>query len=103
MSTELTFGGTTTNNERNFALMAHLSTFILPIFGPLLLWLIKKDESRFIGYHAIQAALFQLIAGMLTGVTFGVGILLFILPVIWGMKASRGEWTGYPLIESVGR
>lgn len=103
MSTELTWGGATTTNERNLALLAHLSTFIFPVFAPLILWAIKKDDSAYVGYHALQATVFQLIATMLAGMTFGIGLLLFILPIVWAMKANRGEWVGYPLIESIGR
>lgn len=103
MSTALTWGGNTSKDERNMALLVHLSCFIVPIIGPLLLWLVKKDSSRFVAYHSLQALVFQLIASAISGATCGVGLLLLVLPVIWGIKASNGEWVGYPIIESVGR
>ena len=103
MSTELSWGGNTSSDERNMALLSHLSCFVLPVIGPLILWLIKKDSSRFVAYHAIQALIFQLLASVVSGATCGLGLVLLILPIVWGIKASKGEWAGYPLIESVGR
>lgn len=99
----LTWGGGTTDEERTMALLAHLSTFLIPVIGPLVLWAIKKDSSRFVGYHAIQAAIFQGIAYLIGTATCGVGLLLLILPIVWALKAHRGEWVGYPLIEGIGK
>ena len=41
----MTWGGDTTGDERPWALMAHLSIFIFPVFGPLIVYLVKKDQS----------------------------------------------------------
>ena len=99
----LVWGGGTSSEERTLALLAHLSSFLLPVFGPLILWAIKKDSSRFVGYHAMQATVFQVLAYLISGATCGVGLLLLILPVVWGLKAHRGEWEGYPLIDGIGK
>ncbi len=103
MSELQAWGGETTSEERTFALAAHLLAFVAPIFGPLILYFIKKDSSRFVAYHAIQATLFQVIAWLVGGATCGVGFLLFILSILTAIKANKGEWEGYPLIGGVGR
>ena len=104
MSTELQWGGETTSEERTFALAAHVLTFVAPIIGPLVVYFIKKDSSRFVAYHAIQATVFQLITYLIGGATCGVGFLLVILSVLAALKANKGEWEApYPLIGGIGR
>lgn len=104
MSTELQWGGETTSEERTFALVAHLLTFVAPIIGPLIVYFIKKESSRYVAYHAIQATLFQVIAYLIGGATCGVGLLLLILSILAAIKANKGEWENpYPLIGGVGR
>jgi uncharacterized Tic20 family protein len=100
---EMIWGGSTTSNERGLAMASHIAALVLPIIGPVLVYVIKKDESKFVAYHAMQALVFQVISWLLTGVTCGVGAILLILPIVWAVKAYNGEWTGYPLIDSVGR
>ncbi len=103
MSELQTWGAETTSEERTFALAAHLLTFVAPIFGPLVIYFIKKDSSRFVAYHAIQATLFQVITWALGGATCGVGFLLVVLSIMVALKANKGEWDAYPLIGGVGR
>ena len=96
-------------------------TFVgLPSFvGPLVVWLIKKDESPFVGEHARQAlnfnlsVLMYLIAASVVSiiflvVTLGLGFLVLIpvaliaavfLVVVLiqaSIAASRGETYNYP-------
>lgn len=104
MTTDMTWGGETTPEDRTFALAAHLLAFIAPIIGPLVVYFIKKDSSRFVAYHALQATIFQLIAYIIGGATCGIGLLLMILSIMAALKANKGEWDEpYPLIGSVGR
>jgi uncharacterized Tic20 family protein len=98
-----TWGAEVNDNERMMALIAHLSGFVFPFLGPLLLWLLKKDDSRFVAYHSIQALVFQVIAWAVSGVTCGIGLVLFVLPILVAIKANKGRWEGYPLIDGIGR
>lgn len=97
------FGGETTDGERTLGLAAHLATFVIPLIGPLAIYVFKKDESRFLAYHAVQAGIFQLIVALAGTVTCGVGFVLLVLPIWVGLKAHKGEWAGYPLIDGFGR
>lgn len=97
------WGTPPSSDEGNLAMMAHLSVFVLPILGPAIVWLLKKDQSRFVGYHALQATLFQLVTAFLSTATCGVGLLLLVMPLWIGLRAQKGEWAGYPLLESAGR
>lgn len=100
---ELIWGGSTTSNERGLAMASHLTALIFPIIGPLIIYVFKKDDSRFVAYHAMQATVFQVVAWLLAGVTCGVGLITLLLPIIWAIKAYNGEWVGYPLIEGAGK
>ena len=111
--------------ERNWAVGAHLSalvTFVgIPSFvGPLVVWLMKKDESPFVGEHARQAlnfnlsVLLYLIAASVASIVFlvatlGLGFLVlipvFLIVAVFlvvvliqaSIAASRGESYSYPM------
>jgi uncharacterized Tic20 family protein len=95
-----------TKDERNMALLAHLLTIVASWVAPLIIWLVKKDESKFIELHSVEALNFQItvfIAYIVIGaVTFGIGSLLvwvvsIIFSVIASTKANKGELYRYPI------
>jgi uncharacterized Tic20 family protein len=44
--------------ERVLAGLAHVSLFVgFPVVAPIAIYFIKKDQSRFVAYHALQAGL----------------------------------------------
>lgn len=107
--------GHATPDQRTYALVMHLSflaTFlsIPPVIAPLIMWLIKRDGSRFLDDHGKEAVNFQLslvlysivlgIIGVVTCVGFLgipiVGILGAIGAVMAGTAANRGEYYRYP-------
>ncbi len=82
------------------------------VVGPLIVWLVKKDESPYLddqGKEAINFNLTLLFAylgvSVLSCLTFGIGSLLFvpvfIVGVIFGIlgavACSRGEAYRYPI------
>jgi len=101
--------------ERNMAMLCHFAAFagfIIPfgnVLGPLIVWLLKRDESEFINYHGKEALNFQitmLIAFMIAFVLifivigipliFGLAIFELIMVIIAGIKASEGTYYRYP-------
>lgn len=95
-----------TSDEKTLALLCHVLTFIAPILAPLIIWLIKKDESAFIAYHAKESLNFQItvvvvcvllvisIVGLL--IVWLVGIFSVVLVVMATIKASEGMLYKYP-------
>ncbi len=76
----------TANEERTWAMLSHLSVLtnlITGFLGPiaaLVIYLMFRDRSRYVAYHALQSMIFQLIwwggGGVLIGVMWAaVGIL----------------------------
>jgi len=102
-------------DEKNWGMFCHVAVFagcIVPlgnIIGPLVIWLIKKDQYGFVDYNARQALNFQitlllamLVSGLLAFVLIGIlmliGIGIFALVVtIQAIVASgRGQYYSYP-------
>ncbi|MGH8895907.1 MAG: DUF4870 domain-containing protein [Egibacteraceae bacterium] len=100
---------------RNWALGAHLSAFIgawvaLAFIGPLVVWLIKREEHPFIAMHAREALNFNLsvllygfVALLLSLLVIGLPILIgiaiawLVLTIVATVKAANGEEYRYPL------
>lgn len=100
------------NEQRTFALCSYLipvvtsTTFIVP----LVIWLLKKGEDTYIEAHAKEALNFQitfmifafvawLTAFVLIGVLLipAVMIAYFVLSIVAGVKAYKGEGYKIPL------
>ena len=104
-------------DARNMAMLAHLLGAFLGIFGPLIIWLMKKDEMPFVdqqGKDALNFHITLLIAYLVSSdawivlsfVTCGFGSFLFlpaivgiaqiVLGIMAGMEASQGKRYEYP-------
>ena len=102
--------------ERTFGMLCHLLALCgyvgIPfgnIVGPLVIWLIKKDEYPFVDDQGKESINFQItmtLAGVVCGVLFLVVIGLFLLLallvvnlvfiIIATIKANNGEAYRYP-------
>ena len=95
-----------TSDERTFGILSHVLTLVFPILAPLVIYLIKKDESKYIAYHAKESLNFQItvmiavlvllvsIIGIL--LLWVVGIASLVLVIIATIKASEGKLYKYP-------
>ncbi len=95
------------SDEKTVALLAHVITLVSCLLAPLIIYLIKKDESSFVAEHAKESLNFQLtllLAVIVLFVTI-IGILLiwliclyaFILVIVATIRASEGKLYRYPL------
>jgi uncharacterized Tic20 family protein len=107
--------GAPTQEERTWALAAHLGSFLaayvaLGFLCPLIVLLVKGNESPFIRSHAVESLNFQITAAILTiifviliFVVIGIfllialGIAYVVLVIMATVAASRGELYRYPL------
>jgi uncharacterized Tic20 family protein len=98
------------NEERLWAMLAHLSYFVFSIFAPIIIMVVFGPRSAFVQDQAKEALNFHitlLIAAVVSGVLILVGIGVILLPVvaIYGLvfailaavKANDGELYRYPL------
>lgn len=110
-----------TSDERNWAMLCHLSAllgFVLVpsanIFAPLIVWLVKRNDSPFIDEHGRESVNFHLslwIYGLVSSLLIFTVVLIPLVFLIWGaiylgglvysiiagLKASNGEHFRYPL------
>jgi len=97
-------------DERTMAMLCHLLAIVLGFIGPLIIWLIKKDESKFVddqGKEALNFQLTMLIALVASGLSMCIviGFVLFpavaifdlVFCIIAAIKANNGEAYRYPL------
>jgi hypothetical protein len=70
-----------TEDERLWAALAHASIIILGIIGPLIVYLVKKDESYWVGRQAMQALFYHIAVVILF-------IALAIITTILGIALS---------------
>lgn len=108
---------TTTPEERTWAMACHLGALAgitgIPfahIFGPLVFWLIKKDDFALVNDQGKESLNFQLsmtlyglIAFLLCFVLIGIPLLIgllafdFIMVIIACVKAAEGVAYRYPM------
>jgi uncharacterized Tic20 family protein len=102
-------GSEPTKEAKNMAMLAHILGFFTSVIGPLIIWLMKKDEHPYIEQQAREALNFQItvliagaVAGVLTLVCVGV-ILAVIIPIVdiifcimAAVAASNGKDYRYP-------
>src|SRR5258706_13135364 len=97
-----------TSDEKTMALLSHILTLVAPILAPLIIYLIKKDESKFVAYHAKESLNFQftmvLVVIVLVVTIIGilllwvVGIISLVLVILATIRVSEGKLYNYPLI-----
>ena len=96
-----------TSDEKTMALLSHVLTLVVGFIAPLVIYLIKKDESSFIAAHARESLNFQItvtIACIVLVITL-IGVLLvwavllaaLVLVIIATIRASEGKLYRYPL------
>lgn len=95
-----------TSDEKTMALLSHVLAFVFPILAPLIIFLIKKDESKFVAEHAKESLNFQITLIIVVFALFIsiIGIFLLwivaIVPVVLiilaTVKASEGKMYKYP-------
>ena len=104
-------------DDRTWGMLAHLSAivgyFIIPfgnIIAPLVIWLVKKDQSWFVDNQGKEALNFQIsmtlyafVSGILMLVLIGfvliviVYIIGLVLTIVATIKANEGVLYRYPL------
>ncbi len=98
---------TPTSDERTMAVLSHILALFFWIIPPLIIYLIKKDESKFVAEHAKESLNFQItmtivfivllisIIGWL--LLWLQGLIYLILIIIATIKTSENKLYRYPL------
>jgi uncharacterized protein len=103
-----------TPDDRSMAMIAHLVGGLVGFLVPLIVWLIKKDQSKFVDDQGKEALNFQLTILIAHAVLFpflcipfvnilfglvhlGLRVASIVFGVIGGMAAQKGEVYRYPV------
>ncbi len=102
--------GPVTGDERTLAVLAHALTLVGGFIVPLIIWLVKKEESVFVRESAKESLNFQITlyivlmaCALLLIVLIGaflmpvVGVVGFVLVVIASIRTSEGQLYRYPI------
>lgn len=108
--------GDTMSDERGLATIMHLGGFASLVAGPvsilipLIIWLLKREDSPFLDDHGKEALNFQIswwiwtfVSGILIFVIIGIfmlmalGVLWIVFMIVAAVKASKGEYYRYPM------
>jgi uncharacterized Tic20 family protein len=98
-------------DDKSIAMLAHLLGIFSGFLGPLIIWLIKKDQSAFIDDQAKEALNFQIFAiicmfgcvvtfcipPVMILIAIGVQISRIILSIMGTVSANQGVPYRYPV------
>ncbi len=96
-------------NDKNIAVLTHIGGIFFSFIPALIVWLLKKEDSAYLGAQAREALNFQItmiIAYMAAGILAWVLIGFLLYPILWlanlvlcimaAMAVSKGEDYQYP-------
>lgn len=102
---------TPSNDDRLIAAAIYVVSFFTAFIGPLIIWLVKKNDSDFIDYHGreylnfiISYGIYSIISAILTIIVIGafmlaiIGVLTFVFTIIAAIKAYEGKEYRIPLV-----
>jgi len=102
--------GTPTKDECNMALLIYILAIVTGWVGPLIIWLIKKDQSAFINDQGKEVLNFEItvfMAMIVASLTCIIGIGLILMPlvmvcnlvfmIVGAIAASKGTAYRFPL------
>ncbi|WP_433439823.1 DUF4870 domain-containing protein [Nonomuraea sp. CA-141351] len=103
------FGPRPGTDDTTMAMLAHVLGLVVSWVGPLIIYLMKKDESPYVRDQAAEALNFQItmfIGYIVAGILVVVFIGMLLLPAVWilslifhiqaAMATNRGERYRYP-------
>ena len=98
-----------TQDEKTMALVAHFGAILTSFVAPLIVYLVKKEESKFVAFHALQTLYFTLACFAVIFVTsfILIGLFLWPIPIIFnilaGVKVLNGDDFEYPVVGKIAR
>ena len=102
-------------DERTWSVIAHLSVLLALVglmpFGALLVWLLYKDRSQKVRFHALQALWYQiawivilvaysLVSAVLSLIIIGI-FMFFLLPILALIPLIHGCYAAYRVSQGV--
>ncbi|GAA0307136.1 hypothetical protein GGQ92_002050 [Gracilibacillus halotolerans] len=99
------------SDERLFSMLMYVLSFFTAIIGPLIIWLMKREDSEYVDFHGKQYfnfflsyTIYGIVASISIIVLIGlllapvVAIMYFVFTIIAAVKAYNGEMYKIPLV-----
>ena len=109
LGTTQTPTGPVAENDRIMAILSHVLTLVAGFLAPLVIYLVKKDESAYVREHAKESLNFQLtlmiayiIGFILVFVLIGIlvliaiGLIQLVLVIVATIRAADNQLYRYP-------
>jgi uncharacterized membrane protein len=91
-------------SDRIAVLVAHGGTVFAWFLAPLVVYLVKRGDSRYVEFHALQSLLWSLAGTLVALATFGFAIPIFLVwHIVAAVKTARGESYEYPIVGDIAR
>ena len=103
-------GAPPSKDDTTMGLLAHLLGILLGFLGPLVIWLIKKEQSPFVDDQGKEALNFQLtlLIGYLVSaaatvicigpvIAMGISVVAIIFGIMAAVASNKGEAYRYPV------
>jgi len=91
MSSSMALSALPSREERHAALVAHAGTVFAWFLAPLIVFLVKRGDSRYVAERALASLLWSALGTVVAALTFGFAIPLFLLVHLY---AAYREWQG---------
>lgn len=101
-------------DERIFAAAIYAISYFTAFIGPIVIWIIKKDESEFVNFHGkqyfnflISYIIYFVVSGILAVLLIGflfiwiLGILQLVFTIVAAIKAFEGKHYEIPFLIKV--
>jgi uncharacterized Tic20 family protein len=93
-----------TSNERIAAVLAHAGTLVAWFLAPLLVYLVKRGESKYVEHQALASLLWSIAGTVVSLATCGIAIPVFMIwHVLAAVRASDGREYDYPIVGKLAR
>jgi uncharacterized protein len=91
-------------SERIAVLVAHGGTLFAWFLAPLLVYLVKRNDSRYVEFQALQSLLWSVAGTLMALATCGVAIPVFLVWHLYATwKFANGGSYEYPVVGDLAR
>ncbi|MBI5402165.1 MAG: DUF4870 domain-containing protein [Ignavibacteriae bacterium] len=86
------------SDEKVLALVCHLSMAVGGIFVPLIIWAIKKEESKFVRFHSLQSIFYHLAFGVIVALLIIITAVIIVFAGVGFQSLGRQASSGIPAV-----
>jgi len=95
------YGPAGPSDDHLWGLLSYLLTFVAGFLAPLIIYLVKMNESRYVRYHAAQSLNMSITAVIYSFGAFFVGLIVAIATRWWGLVLIIPLYIAYAVAELV--